>query len=164
MMKKKILVVPGVAAILLVIVFLTSCSGGGGGATFSPTWIVPAVSGSLVTVPMSMINTKNDLHFKIDTAQGPIGFVAYSLNGTTQVRAKICVPCQGQSFTLQGDKLVCNTCGTVFSAVTGKGLSGVPACQSYAKAAVPFTTSGDNIVMKTADLQNAYDKTVNRLP
>ena len=122
------------------------------------------MNGSHVTIPASVVTSKNNVHFALSTAQGQMGFVAYALNGVTQVRARLCVPCRGESFTLKGDTLVCDTCGTTFSATTGKGIGGVQACQSYAKVAAPFTTSADGkITMNLTDLQTAYDKTLKRL-
>ena len=164
-MNKRILAIAAVTMLLATVVAVAGCSGSGGGKTFAANWVTPTVNGNTVTIPASVIKTRNDVHFKLATAQGQIGFVAYELNGVTQVRARLCVPCRGESFTLKGDTLVCDTCGTTFSATTGKGIGGVQACQSYAKVAAPFATSADGstIMMNLTDLQTAYDKTLKRL-
>lgn len=163
MQKKKILAILGVMTILIPILVLASCSAGGG-SVYAATWAVPQVNGDSVSIPMDLVSSKHNVHFKLGSGQTATGFVAYTLNGTIQVRARICVPCRGESFTLKGDTLVCDTCGTVFSATTGKGISGAPACQSYTKLAVPFTTANGSITMKMADLQSSFNRTMNRLP
>ena len=159
------LAIPGVVVALVAVMLMAGCSASADAKTYAANWVTPTVNGSDVTIPASVVASKNDVHFKVSTTQGQMGFVAYALNGVTQVRARLCVPCRGESFTLKGDTLVCDACGTIFSATTGKGIGGVQACQSYPKASVPFTTSADgNITMKLNDLQTAYDKTLKRLP
>jgi len=109
----------------------------------------------------SSVNTSKNVEFNLKFDQGTASYMAYSWNGATYIRASVCVPCQGRSFTLKGNTLVCNTCGTVFSAKTGAGISGVAACQNYPKAAVPFTTGADgNITMTKADLLTAFTNTL----
>lgn len=149
--------------ILVLVLSIAGCSSTP--SKIKATWATPTVNGDTVSIPASTVNSKNNVHFRVNSGQGPMGFVAYTLKGATQVRARLCVPCRGESFTLSGDELVCDTCGTVFSASTGNGIRGVPVCQSYTKVSVPFTTTADgNITMKMADLQTAFNKTVNRLP
>jgi len=76
--------------------------------------------------------------------------MAYKYNNQTYVRADICPPCGSQSFTLKNGTLVCDTCGTVFNAATGAGISG--ACVKYAKQSVAFQTQNGNILMNGTDL------------
>jgi nitrite reductase/ring-hydroxylating ferredoxin subunit len=86
--------------------------------------------------------------------------MAYQFEGVTQIRADICPPCRSESFTLDKDKLVCDTCGTVFKASNGQGVSG--ACVRYPKAAVAFEVKGGNVVMNAGDLVKAYNDTLER--
>ena len=166
-MYKKLFMVICMAALLAGIIFLLGCSSGGntqGGNTqagpYTDTEITPTITNDIVSIPVSVIESKRNIHFGLATAKGDTSFEAYMFNGAIQVRASFCVPCRGTSFTLNGDKLICNNCGTVFSAKDGKGLSGVPACQGYPKAAVAFTTDGGNIVMKGSDLITAFNNTL----
>jgi len=89
-------------------------------------------------------------------------FMAYLLDGKYYVRANVCVPCGSRRFTLQAGLLKCNSCGTIFSGTTGKGMSGVSACMSYAKKAVTYTIEGDNMVMSLEALTTTYQDTINR--
>jgi hypothetical protein len=123
--------------------------------------VTPTVSGDTVSVSGGALKSARNLDFSVKFDQGTANYMAYVLNGVTQVRASVCVPCQGRTFTLKGTTLVCNTCGTLFSAQTGAGIGGVPACKNYPKASVPFTTGADgNINMKKADLLTAYTNTL----
>ena len=162
-MKRKIYSVIGPVIIMASILVLAGCSGGasGQGGPYRPTSIVPTVSNDTVTIPESVITTRNNVEFNVKFDQGTASYMAYYFKNAVQVRASVCVPCQGKSFTLSGNTLICGNCGTVFDATTGKGVKGVKACQGYPKAAVPFTTSADGLVtLKKADLLKAYTDTL----
>jgi nitrite reductase/ring-hydroxylating ferredoxin subunit len=156
----------GAAVMIALAVVLAAC-GGGGGATaagakapsnVSPTWITPTVSDTSVSIPLDTVQAKYDTHFKVTLDKGTAYFMAYTYGGKTYVRANVCVPCQSVSFSLVKGTLVCDTCGTVFSAGDGSGISG--ACVRYPKAAVPYQTTDGNIVMTKADLTKAFENTL----
>lgn len=143
----------------LIAVALAACGGSGGkAAEIKATWINPAVNGDTVSVSTATLAQDTIVHFKTAAAGGTIASMAYVLNGTTYVRANICPPCRSTGFSLKGDVLVCDTCGTLFNAVNGMGISG--ACVDYPKAAVDYSASGDSISMTTAALWNAYENTL----
>ena len=161
-MFKKLVTILGFIAGLAAIIVLAGCSSGVNAqeGNYPETVITPTVTNDTVSIPVSVINSKHNIHFELATTRDNASFEAYTFNGAIQVRASFCVPCRGTSFTLSGDKLICDACGTVFSAKDGTGVSGVAACRSYPKADVAFTTSGDNIVMQAADLQTAFNNTL----
>jgi uncharacterized membrane protein len=98
------------------------------------------------------------LHFKVPTDQGnKLNYMAYSLNGKTYVRANVCPPCNSVGFSLKGNTLVCNSCGTTFKASDGGGISG--ACKAYPKAEVAYSDDGSSLTMNRADLVTAYQNT-----
>jgi hypothetical protein len=80
------------------------------------------------------------------------------LNNDVYVRASVCPPCRGKTYTLNGDILVCDTCGTTFNAKNGMGIAG--ACVNYPKAAVQYTVADGNLVMNMGDLTTAYQNTL----
>ncbi|MGA9047434.1 MAG: Fe-S-containing protein [Dehalococcoidia bacterium] len=123
------------------------------------TEIVPTVANGIVTIPVSAVQKDWNVHFVVNTPGGLQSFMAYNLDGQTYVRASICVPCRGKLFTLSGNTLVCDICGTTFNANTGVGISG--ACVRYPKQSVPYQVSNGNIVMKLSDLTTAYQNTLN---
>jgi nitrite reductase/ring-hydroxylating ferredoxin subunit len=98
------------------------------------------------------------LHFGITDGQGGrMNFMAYGLNGETYARANVCPPCRSVGFSLLGDILVCDSCGTRFDAITGNGISG--ACKDYPKAEVAHTISDGKLAMQYNDLVTAYANT-----
>jgi nitrite reductase/ring-hydroxylating ferredoxin subunit len=163
-MNKKILSIILVAVFLTVSLLLAGCSKNGAsaqGGTYPPTSVTTSMSADSVSIPVNAINTDKNVEFNVVFPQGTASYMAYSYNGKIQVRASVCVPCQGRSFTLKGNTLVCDTCGTVFNADTGKGLSGVAACQNYPKAAVTYTKGADgSITMAKTDLLTAFTNTL----
>jgi uncharacterized membrane protein len=157
----------------MILAALNSCSGGtatavspGGGQTtltnptspVDPTTLTIQTTGDTVSIPFSEVKSKFNTRFAVTTSQGSASYMAYVWNGVVQVRADICPPCGSKSFKLTGGTLVCNSCGTVFDAVSGKGKSG--ACIRYSKDSVAFQVSGDSIVMKMTDLTTAYANTL----
>jgi len=163
-MFKKLLAIIGLGIGLGVIIALAGCSSGGTekSGIYPDVVITPTVTNETVSIPVSVIESKRNVHFELATIKGNTSFEAYLFNDVIQVRASFCVPCQGTSFTLSGDKLICNNCGTVFSAKDGTGISGVAACRSYPKAAVSFTTKDGNIIMQISDLETAFNNTLSQ--
>jgi uncharacterized membrane protein len=127
-------------------------------APVDPTSLTPRIDGETVSIQLSDVQEKHNTRFALTTSQGQASYMAYFWNGTLSVRADICPPCGSRSFKLTKGTLVCNSCGTVFDAVSGKGKSG--ACVRYAKQSVPFQISGGSILMKMSDLTQAYQKTL----
>ncbi len=121
-------------------------------------WIEPQVDGDTVSIPVSEIENSWNTRFKLQTASGSISAMAYMLDGVIYVRANLCTPCRSQGFTLSGNTLVCDICGTRFSATTGLGVSG--SCVNYPIASATYKIANNNVVMSKADLVTAYQKTL----
>jgi nitrite reductase/ring-hydroxylating ferredoxin subunit len=121
-------------------------------------WIEPQVNGDIVSVPVSEIENDWNTRFKVHTANGDISAMAYISDGIIYVRANLCTPCRSQGFTLTGNTLACDICGTRFAASTGKGVSG--ACVNYPIVSATYKIIDGNVVMSKADLVTAYQKTL----
>jgi uncharacterized membrane protein len=174
--RKRMQIALGVVGTLVVsamiLATLNSCSSGqakavtpGDGAApanpsspIDPITVTAQASGDTVSIPLSEVKSRFNTRFAVSTPQGQASYMAYVWNGAVQVRADICPPCGSKSFKLTKGTLVCNSCGTVFDAVSGKGESG--ACVRYSKESVAYQISGDSMVMKMADLTTAYTKTL----
>lgn len=153
----------GIALLSVIIgtaVLTAACGSSSGIGPVKETVITPQITADTYSISVSEVETNINNQFKMSTANGSKYFAAYTLDGQIYVRATMCVPCQGTSFTLDNDILVCDNCGTRFNGKTGAGISGVPACQSYPKAAVPFQITDGNIVMSSADLVTAFNNTL----
>ena len=151
---------------VLVTLGLAACSGGTASAAapassnirVSPTWITPDISGTTVSVAENVVKSNINTDFELPTDKGTAYFMVYEYNGKTYARADVCVPCRSISFTLYKGNLVCDSCGTVFKATDGTGVSG--ACVRYPKAAVPYQIVDGKIVMSQADLITAFENTL----
>jgi nitrite reductase/ring-hydroxylating ferredoxin subunit len=122
------------------------------------TEVVPDVANDTVTIPVSAVQQDWNVHFLVDVPGGKQSFMAYTLGDQIYVRASICPPCRGKTYSLDGNTLVCDTCATTFNAQTGIGIAG--GCVNYPKASVPYQVSNGNIVMKVSDLTTAYQNTL----
>ena len=120
--------------------------------------ITPTVSVDTVSIPVKIVQDNWNTHFLVNAPGGTMGFMAYVLNDGIHVRASICPPCRGKTYTLDGNTLVCDTCATTFNAVTGVGIAG--ACVNYPKAAAAYEIVDGNLIMKISDLTVAYQNTL----
>jgi hypothetical protein len=155
------------ASIFIVPLAAVGCSDGTTGLTrgiVHPTWIgadAIDIEGDTLAVPASEVDSGEMIHFEVTSGQDDrMVFMAYKLGGKTYVRAAVCEPCQqrGWSFSLDGDVLVCDICGTSFEAGTSEGIGG--ACKIYPKAQVTHVVSVDKITMGMDDLIIAYSNTM----
>lgn len=164
--KRSIQAALGAALLGAIAVVLASCGGasgsGGPSGRVRPVLVSAAIQGDSMILPMSRVQSVTNARFVVRPASGQQeSFMAYVYGGQTYVRASICVPCGGQSYSLQGNRLICDTCGTTFNATTGEGVSGVQACMGYPKQPVQFSVSADgSMVMRTSDLLAAFQKTL----
>lgn len=120
--------------------------------------LTPTVSNDTVSIPVKDVQNNWNTHFLVSAPGGTMGFMAYVLNDGIHVRASVCPPCRGKTYTLDGNTLVCDVCATTFKADTGIGIAG--ACVNYPKAAVAYETIDGNLVMKISDLSVAYQNTL----
>jgi len=64
-------------------------------------------------------------------------------DGKVMVAVSFCEPCNGETFHIIDNKLVCNSCGTTWDLQTLNGLSG--GCQAYPPEALTYSLNGDNL-------------------
>ncbi len=122
-----------------------------GRGTKDAPYILSAKSGT-VTIPFSII--KDGIQYYTYN-----GIKLLTLKGFTgvQTRISVCEPCRGYSFHLQnnGREVVCDTCGTVWSAQDFRGISG--GCTAYPPPPLASSLSGDNVTVKTTDIDRWSD-------
>lgn len=160
MRNRKMVVTLGLLALVVMMLLLAAACGrssGGAGTEIRPTWIAAQIEGDQVSIPKADVDAGKMIHFKVGEQGDSMVFMAYRLGEEVYVKASICPPCRSQSFSLAGDTLVCNTCGTRFKATTGDGISG--ACRSYPKAEAAHAVIGDRVTASMNDLITAYQNT-----
>lgn len=57
----------------------------------------------------------------------------------------VCEPCKGESFRIEGNKIICNVCGTTWDLDTLAGISG--GCTKYPPDTLKYTVEGNNILI-----------------
>lgn len=124
------------------------------------TWISPDISDNIVSVPVDVVESNINVHFKVDTQEGEIAVMAYKLGDNIIVRSNVCPPCGSIGFSLDNDILFCDACGTTFDANSGDGIQG--ACVAYPKENIGYTIIGENLVMDMDDIVLAHIETVKR--
>jgi uncharacterized membrane protein len=129
---------------------------------YKPVWIDATVNGDTVSVPLAAVEQDIMIHFKLQTASGQQQFMVYGFDDKIYVRGDDCVPCKSINFALKGNLLICMSCGTTFDVVTGKGVGtvGSSGCRAYPKEASTFQIKDGQIIMKTSDLDTAYQNTL----
>lgn len=161
MKKIKISVIVGLTVIIggLMVAVLGCSSGTADSASpVKATWINAEVRDNTVLISKTEIENGTIIHFSLETGEGKIASMAYTYGKSVYVRSNICPPCRSIGFSLEGDDLVCDSCGTRFSAASGKGIRG--ACVNYPKASIPYQSGVNSLEMKAADIVTAYNNTV----
>jgi nitrite reductase/ring-hydroxylating ferredoxin subunit len=121
------------------------------------TWIEPQIVGDAVSIPVSAVENKRNVHFKVETEAGDMHFMAYIMDGKIFVRANVCPPCRSIGFSLKDAVLICDMCLTTFNAETGEGIGGP--CVGFPRASIPYGINGGNIIIESIDLVTAYQNT-----
>lgn len=124
--------------------------------------VAASESGGDVVINLNEIKTKKTTTFEVPgisftlnngTAFNSLPLLAYvSPKGNVVVATSLCEPCSGITFHVEGDQLVCNSCGTRWTLDGLQGVSG--GCLTYPPETVKYTVQGDNLIIKKADLQN----------
>ncbi len=122
------------------------------------TWITAQVNADEVSIPTTSVDDNTNVHFKVKTDIGELSVMAYQFDNKLFVRSNVCPPCNSIGFSLKNGTLVCDSCGTVFDAVTGKGIEG--GCVAFPKESIPYTLSDGKITMKLSDVVAAHEKTI----
>ena len=81
-----------------------------------------------------------------------------SPKGNITVATSLCEPCSGTTFHIEGDQLVCNSCGTRWTLDGLQGVSG--GCTKYPPESVKYTVQSDKLIIKKVDIQNFKPRTV----
>ncbi len=70
--------------------------------------------------------------------------------GRVVVAFSMCEPCKGTRFHVEGDQLVCNTCGARWKLMNMEPVSGAPTCLKYAPEEMKYDQDGNSIIMDEA--------------
>lgn len=119
-------------------------------------------TGSDVVLDLNEIKDKKSVTFDVPginftmpngTQFDYLPLLAYvSPKGNIMLATSLCEPCNGISFHIEGEQLVCDACGTRWTLEDLKGISG--GCPDYPPDQIKYTLEGDKLVIAKTDLQN----------
>jgi len=66
-------------------------------------------------------------------------------SGAVKIAVRICEPCNGYSFRIEGNQIVCNTCGTRWDLETSRGISG--GCLGYPPDVLPGSVADGKVTV-----------------
>lgn len=144
-----------IGAIVLVVVFVAvfafrSGDGGTGTASVATLQQVPASTGSVesgkVAISVDEVKTKKIVAWDYKSGNKTTPLMAYvPPSGAVKIAVRECEPCNGFSFHIEGNQIVCNTCGTRWDLETSKGISG--GCQGYPPDVLPSSVVDGKITV-----------------
>jgi len=120
-------------------------------------WAEPVIDGGAVTIPLAVATMGDHFHFEVPGASGPMGFIAYQVDGEFHIRAAHCPGCGARNIDYVAGVLACPDCGATFSLATGAGI-GVD--WGYPEGSIPASVSDGFLTSLLHSLTVAYDRTV----
>jgi hypothetical protein len=120
-------------------------------------WAEPVIDGGAVSIPLAVTTMGDHFHFEVPGPSGPMGFIAYQVDGAFHIRAAHCPGCGGKDIDYVAGVLACPDCGSTFSPSTGAGL-GVN--WGYPEGSIPASVSDGFLTSLRHSLTVAYDRTV----
>jgi uncharacterized protein len=95
-----------------------------------------AVEGGKVSFSVQEVSSKKLVAWDYKQGGKTIPLLAYTTpSGAVKVASRMCEPCNSTSFRVEGNQLVCNSCGTRWDLESFKGISG--GCQGYPPELLP---------------------------
>lgn len=123
--------------------------------------ITPEVNNRDIVLDINTIKEKKTTTFDVQgvnftlnngTPFNYLPMLAYvAPNGSLVVATSLCEPCSGTTFHIEGDQLVCNTCGTRWFLADMSGISG--GCPQYPPKIMKYTVQGNKLEIKQSDLK-----------
>lgn len=143
-----------IGAVAVVIVFVMAMTFNGnaspGAVAAAALQQVPAATAATadgkVTISEQEVREKGLVYWDYKDGSTTTPLLAYvTPSGNLKMAARICEPCNGYSFRVEGDELVCNACGTRWELETSRGISG--GCQTYPPDVLEATITGGQLVV-----------------
>lgn len=107
------------------------------------------VAGGKIGIPLDEVRKNKLVKFDYESGSKAVPLTAWvAPSGQIKTAVRMCEPCNGTSFRIEGNTLVCNTCGTRWDLETLKGISG--GCQKYPPEEIANAIDGDTVVFDEA--------------
>jgi len=119
-------------------------------------WAEPVIDGGGVSIPLPVATLGDHFHFEVPGPSGPMGFVAYELDGQFHIRASVCPNCGESPVEYGAGELVCSSCGEAFNLSTGAALTGG---QGYPEGSISACVIDGYLTSTLHSLTLAYERT-----
>lgn len=106
---------------------------------------IPAkVENGKIIIPLDLLKEKKFIRFMYGDASSGLPLLAYISNeGKIITAVSLCEPCNSTAFHIQGDKIICNSCGSTWELNNLEAVSG--SCGRYPPDALPNVVVGNEI-------------------
>lgn len=103
------------------------------GERVTMTDIEPVVENRQIRFPLAVVDDNGIVYFELENDEGTlVPLMAYiTPTGRLFAGSSMCEPCNGRRFSLAGETLVCETCGTTYTIEDRVFISGAQACGQY---------------------------------
>ncbi len=148
-----IFAIGGVVAVVVIVFALTVGFGGAQSASASviqqASTDAATVANGKVSIPVDEVKAKKIVYWDYNVNGKKVPLMAYvTPSGAVKMAVRICEPCNGFSFRIEGNKIICNVCGTQWDLETLKGISG--GCQGYPPDFLSSTIENGNLTVDEA--------------
>lgn len=111
------------------------------------------VRNGVIELPLQAIKDNKLVSFSYRAGATEVPLLAYiTPSGKLVTAVSMCEPCRSTKFHIEGDILVCNSCGTRWELETLRGISG--GCLGYPPDALGNKVQGENVLIKVQDVLN----------
>ena len=108
--------------------------------------IQPTVANGKISIPVEEVRKNKLVAFDFQSGGKKVPLTAWvAPSGAIKTAIRMCEPCNSTSFHIEGNQLVCNTCGTRWDLESEKGISG--GCTNYPPEPLPSVVDGDNVII-----------------
>ena len=115
------------------------------------TLVTATAEGGSLSISMADLKKDGFVQFSYPRATGEVPLLAYvSKAGSITTAVRLCEPCNSKSFHIEGDELVCNTCGTRWKTEDLSGISG--GCLTYPPQKLTASEQAGRLVIPEAQL------------
>lgn len=110
-----------------------------------------ATEGGKVSISEQEVREKKLVYWDYEEGNAKTPLLAYvTPSGAVKMAARMCEPCNGFSFRVEGNQLVCNSCGTRWDLETSKGISG--GCQTFPPEVLEASVDGGKLLASEEDV------------
>jgi len=109
--------------------------------------------GDKIILPLNAVLENKFVAFSVAGRNSIFPLLAYVTNdGKIVTAVSVCEPCNSQRFHINGETIVCNSCGTTWNLNTLEALSG--GCGKYPPDAIPNVVVGNEIRIDKAAIES----------